>query len=50
MTAILLSFKGTLMYFKDDVFYASAKADLDNAINEFDQALFLQVSLIDTTG
>lgn len=58
MTAILLFFKGTLMYLKHDFFYhvwkgillgpqvyADAKADLDNAINEFDQALFLQVTL-----
>jgi hypothetical protein len=57
MTAILF-FKGTLMYLKHDFFYhvwkgillgpqayASVKADLDNDINEFDQALFLQVTL-----
>lgn len=58
MTAILVFFKGSLLYLKHDFFYhvwkgillgpqvyAEAKADLGNAINEFDQALLMQITL-----
>lgn len=58
MTAILVFFKGALLYLKHDFFhhffkgillgpniYADAKAALDNAINEYDQTLLLQVTL-----
>jgi tetratricopeptide (TPR) repeat protein len=58
LTAVLVFFKGSLLYLKHDFFYhvwegirlgpqvyANTKADLNDAINEFDQALFLQVTL-----
>ena len=63
MTAILVFFKGALLYFNRDFFqrywkaillgpnvYTDAKAELDNAIKEFDQMLLLQVTLIVISG
>lgn len=58
MTAILLFFKGAIMFFRHDYFfnlgktillgpqiYADAKSTLDAAINDYDQALLLQVTI-----
>ena len=58
MTAVLVFFKGALLYLRHNYFYnvgkgvifgphvyADAKAELEGAINEFDQALLLQVAL-----
>jgi hypothetical protein len=58
MTAIVLFFKNTLIFFRHDYFYnlghtvlmgpkiyADAKEALDNAIVEYDQALLLQVTI-----
>jgi tetratricopeptide (TPR) repeat protein len=58
MTAIILFFKDTLMFFRHDYFYnlgrtlllgpkiyASAREVLDTAIAEFDQALLLQITV-----
>ncbi|KAK3391181.1 hypothetical protein B0H63DRAFT_508378 [Podospora didyma] len=58
MTAILVFFKGSLLYLKHDFFhhlwkgillgpqvYADAKAELTDAIHEFDQALLTEITL-----
>jgi tetratricopeptide (TPR) repeat protein len=58
LTAIIVFLRGALLYLKHDYFfhvlkgvingaraYAEAKSDLDGAINEYDQALLLQVTM-----